>query len=181
LDDLKKWKTTNPETEIALVLNKQDLAKLPLTARTQKLNSSGIYSTTFAISALRYQGLDPLLEYLFSKSIPGNWEFTRESVTDQSKVALVEEVIREKIFRLSNQEIPYVTEQENIGWTTLADGTLRIDQYLIVPKASQRGILIGKERSKIHEIERQATETLKKMWNIDNLLLVLTVKSRKKK
>lgn len=46
--------------------------------------------------------------------------------------------IRAQLYRFLHQEIPYQVVQENLGWTEMDDGKLRIDQKLTVPKSSQR-------------------------------------------
>lgn len=55
-----------------------------------------------------------------------------------SDVDFLFEVIREKIYQQFHYEIPYLVSQENLGWTELTDGTLRIDQYIFVEKESQQ-------------------------------------------
>jgi hypothetical protein len=56
----------------------------------------------------------------------------------QTPLKLVGEIIREKIFRHTNKEVPYKVWQENVGWTEMPDGSLRIDQYLIVVHESHK-------------------------------------------
>ncbi|KAI3939476.1 hypothetical protein MKW98_022344, partial [Papaver atlanticum] len=59
------------------------------------------------------------------------------------------EVVREKLLDHIHQEIPYTLEHRLIDWKDLKDGSLRIEQHLIVSKPSRRRILIGEKGSKI--------------------------------
>lgn len=47
------------------------------------------------------------------------------------------------------QEVPYDIQHRLIDWKELRDGSLRIEQHFITSKLSQRGILVGKNGSKI--------------------------------
>lgn len=51
---------------------------------------------------------------------------------------IVEEIIREKIFKRTNKEIPYQTRQENVGFTPCKNGDLRIDQVVYVTKNAHK-------------------------------------------
>lgn len=75
--------------------------------------------------------------HLFDLAKPREWQYGEDLTTNQSDVSRVEEVIREKLFERLNKELPYSITQENIGWTNLSDGALRIDQRLIVDSQSQ--------------------------------------------
>lgn len=82
---------------------------------------------------------------------------------------MVHEVIREKIFRRLNRELPYQVYQENEGWTELTNGHLRIDQNLIVLKRSQRAIVIGLKGENVQGIALEASRDLstlfqRKVW-----------------
>jgi len=51
---------------------------------------------------------------------------------------MVEEIIREKIFKRTNKEVPYQTRQENVGFTPCKNGDLRIDQVVYVAKNAHK-------------------------------------------
>jgi len=77
----------------------------------------------------------------------------------------VQETIREKVFKRLNQEIPYLVKQENIGWTELPNGGIRIDQRLIVPKSSQRVVLLGKGGQLLKRITMEAARDLELIFD----------------
>lgn len=67
-----------------------------------------------------------------------------------TQVKLTTELIREKIYQLTQKEIPYLVDQETLGWTKLKDGTLRIDQIVYVEKESQKVFSIFKNFQKVN-------------------------------
>eukprot|EP00301_Raphidiophrys_heterophryoidea_P002646 c11234_g1_i1.p1 GENE.c11234_g1_i1~~c11234_g1_i1.p1 ORF type:complete len:363 (-),score=91.68 c11234_g1_i1:311-1399(-) len=131
---------------VTLVLNKIDLAKTAAHERsidwlTNKITETVKVDTCFRISAARNMNLEPLKTHLLNQAQPGKWMFPDNVKSDQSLLHQVEEVIREKVFRLSYKELPYSVGQRNIGWTRLERGDLRIDQALIVPREQHKLIL----------------------------------------
>jgi len=61
----------------------------------------------------------------------------KQQTTDLSPLERATEIIREKLYRRLNRELPYNIVQETRGWTDLPDGTLRIDQTIFVQRQSQ--------------------------------------------
>jgi len=150
-----------------LVVNKIDLVKpkdklLPVIA---KLNEGGLFAETFLTSALKGARVDALKDFLLKEAVSRAWEYSANAVTDSSPLERAEEIIREKVYQRLNQEVPYIVRQHNVGWTELPDGSLRIDQYLIVPKVSQKWMITGTKGSVIKAIATDATEDLQKIFN----------------
>jgi len=157
------------EAELILVINKIDKVKpdrlqLLMEALT---NESLIYmfKQVFSVSAATGENVDSLKEYLLSKSKPGKWEYSSTTRTDQPNVTKVTEIIREKILRRLNKEIPYQVEQQTTGWTVLEHGELQINQVLIVANHRQKSILIGKAGKAIRHIATAAAEEIKMVLN----------------
>eukprot|EP01113_Clastostelium_recurvatum_P013588 TRINITY_DN17235_c0_g1_i1.p1 TRINITY_DN17235_c0_g1~~TRINITY_DN17235_c0_g1_i1.p1 ORF type:complete len:414 (-),score=99.09 TRINITY_DN17235_c0_g1_i1:16-1257(-) len=155
------------EKQYILVLNKIDWVKpkdkvLPL---IERLNETKMFSDTFVVSALKGHNIQKLRTYLHSKSVLRPWVFPKEAKSDQSDYHKASEIIREKIYRRLNLEVPYAVRQVNMGWTNLANGDLRIDQNIIVPKAAQKMILVGRQGRVINYIFKEATEELERIFN----------------
>jgi len=149
------------------VLNKIDLVKpkdkvLPLIS---KLNETNIFSQTFITAAIDGYKVEDLKEYLVSRARPKEWEFAADVKSDNSPLQIVEEIIREKYFQRTNQEVPYGLKQVNVGWTDLPDGALRVDQNIIVPKLAQKAILIGKKGKNLKTVVKETTADLKEIFN----------------
>jgi GTP-binding protein Era len=74
------------------------------------------------------------------------------------------EMIREKVFRLTGQEIPYSTAVTVDSFSTKKRGALvTINATIHVEKASQKGIIIGRGGSKLKRIGEQARKDIEKM------------------
>jgi len=155
------------EKEFILVLNKVDLVhpKDKILQLISKLNETNLFKATFITAAISGYKVEEFKRYLISRAQPGNWVFSPEVVTNFSDPERAQEIIREKIYQRINQEVPYGVYQFNVGWTDLPDGSLRIDQSIMVPKLSQKAMLIGKQGKTIKAIIRQSAEDLKAIFN----------------
>merc|ERR1712137_544932 len=75
------------------------------------------------------------------------------------------EVIREKIYRRLNKELPYEIEQRNVDWFEMQDGTIRVENNLYVSSQSHKKILIGAGGRTLKYICNESQETLKEIFN----------------
>jgi len=140
---IKKLLEQAPNIKLVLVLNKVDLCKPKhrLLYLAKNLWEMVPYERCFMISAKSGDGVDDLENWLLEQAVPREWEFGANVSSDQSALDRVEEVIREKIYRNLHREIPYHVTQQNMGWTEIKNGSLRIDQGLIVHTSSHQKIL----------------------------------------
>jgi len=147
---------------VLVLLNKIDLVSkgklLPLIQRCSEMLPG---KEIVPISALKGDNL-PLVLELIEKGLPeGPKLFPEGEYTDQSERFLASEIIREKIFLLTREEIPYGVA------VTIDEFTEKEEKNLIVVKAtvhtdrdSHKGILIGKRGAMLKEIGTQAREEL---------------------
>ncbi|MDP6932608.1 MAG: GTPase Era, partial [Myxococcota bacterium] len=108
------------------------------------------------ISARTGDGVDAL-SAAWTKQLPeGPALFPTDQLMDCSESFVVSEIIREKIFRLTGQEIPYSTAVEVEAFEEIhRDGPnprVRIHARIIVERSSQKGIIIGKRGSMLKQI-----------------------------
>ncbi len=90
--------------------------------------------------------------------------FPEDTLTDMPQRFIAAEMIREKIFRLTGQEIPYSTAVTIDSFVTKKKGELvTINATIHVEQASQKGIVIGKGGSKLKSIGEQARKDIEKM------------------
>jgi len=155
-----------------LVLNKMDLTKnlkdyVPVKDRFLKHFPKLLdtFEEIFYISALTGEHCAELKEYLLSNAQPGDWEFAPNVHTDLSQLKIATEIIREKLFRHLNKEIPYSIKQENLGWTICPNGDLRIDQKLILAKHNHIRVVIGRNGEKIFAITTEARRDISVAFN----------------
>jgi len=143
-DAVEKIKAANKTT--FLILNKIDLLKkeelLPMLADLQSLFP---FDEIIPLSALTKFNTKELLETLV-KYMPENPPYyDTEIVSDAQERFFVSEMIREKIFELYEQEIPYSTTVDIVEFKEREVGKHFISADIVIERESQKGILIGKQ------------------------------------
>ena len=139
LEDLKE--ISKP---IFLLVNKADAVPkpnlLPVLDSYHKLHP---FRALFPISALRGDNVKELLDEAFNLLPEGAALFPGDIVSDQSERLLVSEMIREKVVRLTGEEIPYATAVEINEFKERSEQLVFIDAVIYVEKSSQKKIVIG--------------------------------------
>lgn len=165
---------------VILVLNKVDLLEkellLPMIKQYSELYS---FHAVMPLSALTGEGTDAVVDELLGLLPLGPRYFPEDIPTDASERFLATEIIREKVFLLTGQEIPYSTavtiesfqEDTKKGLTT-------IHASIVLERSSQKGIVIGKGGKKLKSIGIAARKDIEKMLD-QKVLLKLWVKVRK--
>lgn len=149
--------------------NKQKLLPL-LQERSTRLQCSHCVP----ISAQNGEGLE-LLESLLVKLMPlGPAMYPEDQVTDKTERFLAAEVIREKLMRRLNQELPYAVTVE-IEQFKEEEKLLRISGLIWVERDSQKAIVIGKDGAGLKAVGRGARLELEKMFE-KKIFLQLWVK-----
>jgi GTP-binding protein Era len=152
-EDMIRELLTGIATPIILVINKIDLRGGDVVSE-QPLPFS--YAKVMRISALVGTGVDLLVDEIIALLPPGPSYYPEDAVTDQTERFMAREIIREKIFLLTRQEIPYSCAVVVEEFKERQDGVTLIRAALNVEKESQKGILIGKGGKKLKEIGSQA-------------------------
>ncbi len=151
---------------VVLVLNKIDrVAKETLLPIIDELKDAYPFEAIVPISAKYESGAYYVLDEILRLLSEGPQFFNGAVITDQSREDLVAEFIREKIFLLAEQEIPYSTavRVENIEDNQEQQIT-KISATVFVEKPSQKGIIIGKDGRFIKKIGILAREELESLW-----------------
>ncbi|HSR39740.1 MAG TPA: GTPase Era [Phnomibacter sp.] len=161
-----------------LVLNKVDQASQSEVQKAIEFFSAGNYRKVIAISALKQLGLQELLDSILELLPEGEPYFSTEDLSDLPTKFFVSELIREKIFELYHQEIPYHTAvviQEFSEKATLT----KIRADIVVQREMQKVIMIG---DKGQMIKRLGTESRKEIEQFigGKVFLELFVKVRPK-
>jgi GTP-binding protein Era len=141
-------------TPVILVINKTDLLVKNRVDTDQSLSFP--YAAVIRISALVGTGVDLLEKKLIAFLPPGPPYYPADVMTDQTERFMAREIIREKIFHLTRQEIPYSCAVVVEDFKEREAGAIWIRATINVEKDSQKGILIGKGGSKLKEIGKQA-------------------------
>ena len=142
---------------LLLALNKIDLINkgdlLPLIDLYKEFLP---FKAIVPISALEQDGLDELKEEL-QKLLPVSPPYYPQDIlSDQPERFFVAEIIRERIFHLFHEEIPYSTEVVVEEFKERPTGKDYIYAVIYVERDSQKGILIGKKGEALKKIGAQA-------------------------
>ena len=160
-----------------LILNKIDKRpKQELLPVIDHLRSRHPFTSIIPVSALKGDGLDAVLKELNTLLRPGPALFPADMETDQSEAFLVSEIIREKIYLRTRQELPYSTA---VTVSHIVESTekklISISARIHVETESQKGILIGREGSMIKAVGRDARKDLEGFFGM-HVFLDLTVR-----
>lgn len=130
---------------VILLVNKMDLIKnaqvLPLVDRLSKLYP---FDEILPISARLGTGIDELMKEIMKRLPVGPPFYPKDQVSEHPERFFVAELIREQIFILYKQEIPYSCAVNIIQYEENASRDI-IEAEIVVNRDSQKGILIGKK------------------------------------
>lgn len=151
---------------VILVVNKIDYAKDrgALMAYLQEVAAAHAFAEIVPVSAKQGSNLDELLKTL-EKHLPENPPlFGEDDVTDQTERQLAAELIREKVFRLCGEEIPYAVAVAIDKFEE--EGRLRrIFATILVDRDSHKAIIIGKGGEKLKTISTQARQDMERAFD----------------
>lgn len=154
LETLKK-----KELPIILLVNQVDRFPKP-----EILPVLDFYHKEFAfadlipISAKNGIQMDVLLQKTFELLPEGELVFPEDQISDQTERSIVSELIREKIYHFTVEEIPYGTTVTVDKFEERADGIVEIHASFTVERESQKGIVIGKGGQMMKQIGQAARE-----------------------
>lgn len=167
-----------------LIINKTDLSnEAKVMARIQLWHKRLKNITeTIPVSALNERNTE-VINKLIVKYLPeGPAYYPKDQLTDRSERFFVNEIIREKILLLYQQEIPYsvevVTHSFKKGKTKKGEDLIRIESYIYVMRESQKAIIIGKNGAGIKQLGEQSRVDVEKFLG-QKVYLEFTIKVRK--
>ena len=144
-----------------LVINKIDTVEkeslLPVIAAWTKVFD---FDSVVPVSAKNGDGLDILLADMQKYASDGPHLFPDDSITDQPERQICAELIREKILRSVEKEVPHGTAVEISRFSERDNGILDIEATIYCEKPSHKGILIGKNGSMLRQIGAEAREEI---------------------
>lgn len=130
----------------------------------------------FPISALTGEGVQPLLNALRARLQPGPRFFPEDMRTDQTEAFLVSEIVREQVYRLLREEIPYSCAVTVEGLREEAGRPLlSIAATIHVESESQKVICVGRKGAMIKAVGTAARAELERMFGT-HVFLQLFVK-----
>lgn len=165
-DDRKVLSLLPPKADVLLIANKIDRVAdkaemLPFVEEVSKLRE---FSEIVPMSAKRNEDVGHLLTTLLSHLPEGEPIYGEDDLTDRSERFLAAEILREKVFRWTGDELPYTStvliekfEQE---------GRLRrIFATILVDRAGHKAMVIGQKGAKLKQINTDARLDMEKLFD----------------
>jgi GTP-binding protein Era len=151
---------TQVKTPAYLLINKIDLIE-PEQYKTlfEEYEKSGIFKEIIGISALENKNVDTLVEKLKDSVEEGPMYFPADQVTDHPERFLVGEIIREKLLKYLEDEIPHGVAVEIEAYEEKTNIT-NISAVIYCEKKSHKGMIIGKEGRKLKGVGKSAREDM---------------------
>ena len=161
-----------------LAINKIDLLadKTVLMKQIETYANMYDFDAVVPVSAQSGSGIDPLKDELKKLCMPGGHMFSEDTLTDQPERVLAAEIVREKVLRLLDKEVPHgvavVTESMEES-----DFITDIHAVIYTEKDAHKGIIIGKGGQMLKKIGTQARIDMERFFDCKiNLQLWVKVK-----
>jgi len=167
-----------PSKPVFLVANKLDLVgrRADLAPWLQEMQQRHAFAEFVPMSATRRADVDRLLAIVEPYLPEQPWLYAEDALTDRSDRFLAAEVVREKLFRLTGDELPYTS-------TVVVDrfeeeGELRrIAATIVVEREAHKGMVIGAGGERLKRIGAEARQELEHLLEA-RVFLELWVKVR---
>lgn len=149
--------------KVILVINKVDrVNKGALAEYISSVCADYDFHSVIPISALENDGVDIIFDELEKLLVPSPHFFPDDMLTDQPERILLAEIIREKILRLTEDEVPHgvavvIEEYKDEG------NIIKVRAEIFCEKEAHKSILIGKNGAMLKKIGTYAREDAEKM------------------
>lgn len=161
----KLWGRGEQVPPVILAINKADQIKQPakLLALIDEANLRHPYAAIIPLSAKTGKSLDLLLTELARHLPEGEPVYDPDTLTDRSERFLATEIIREKVFRLSGEEVPYgcavsIEKFEEEG------NLRRIHATVLVDRPGHKSILVGAKGERMKRIATEARLDMERLF-----------------
>ncbi len=162
---IEKFKTI--DMPAILAINKIDMLREKDALMKQILEYSKLYDfdAVVPVSAQDGSGMNELLDELKKQAGEGGHFFDDDALTDQPEKVIVSEIIREKILRLCDKEIPHGTAVVIEKMKTRDNGILDIDATIFCERDTHKRIIIGKNGAMLKKISTFARQDIEKFFD----------------
>ncbi|HPX76005.1 MAG TPA: GTPase Era [Bacteroidales bacterium] len=149
-------KLSKVNVPVVCLINKIDLADQQKVEELQEFWKENLPNAEiYAISALKKFNIEGLFDRIIELLPEGPAWFPKDQLTDKTERFIVSEIVREKIFKNYQKEIPYSCEVV-VEEFKEEETIIRIKFNIIVERQSQKGIIIGHKGASIKKVGTQA-------------------------
>jgi GTP-binding protein Era len=162
-----------------LALNKIDLVEQARATRLlERFGRLHHFRDSSALSAATGDGVERLMASVCDLLPEGPQYFPDDILTDLPERFIAAEIIREKVFRLTHEEIPYSVAVTVESFKERENGVVAIGAVVTVERDSQKGIIIGKKGEMLKKIGTEARKEIEDLLQT-RVFLELFVRVRK--
>ena len=183
LDDAKVLALLPAHKPVILVANKLDAVgrRQELLPWLKSMQERHAFAQYVPMSARKEADVQRLLAVVEPYLPEQEWLYEEDAVSDRSERFLAGEIVREKLFRLCGDELPYtstvVVERFEEEPGRMADRMVRVAATIVVERDAQKGIVIGEGGERLKRIGTQARQDLERLLG-GKVFLELWVKVR---
>ena len=164
---------------VILALNKTDLVDEERTLRLlERFGRLPAFRAFVPISAVTGAGVDRLISEVCGLLPEGPQYFPDDILTDLPERFIAAEIVREKVFRLTHEEIPYSVAVTVESFKERENGVIAIGAVVTVERDSQKGIVIGRKGEMLKKIGTEARKEIEDLLQT-RVFLELFVRVRK--
>lgn len=150
-----------------LVLNKVDVSKKePLLELAQELTQIADFAEVFFVSALTGDGVPEMKAALAATMPQSEWHYPEDQVSNASERLLATEVTREQLYLQLHEELPYDSAVRPESYAQREDGSVEIHQQIVIARASQKPIVLGKHGARVKAIGEAARKELAEILGV---------------
>ena len=144
-----------------LVINKIDTVERPRLLEVMALYSAAYdFGAIIPISAKTGEGIPDLLDEMEKYAVEGPHLFPDDMITDQPERQICAELVREKLLKCLDKEIPHGTAVEVTRFTERDNGIIDLEVTIYCEKDSHKGIIIGKKGAMLKRIGELARKDI---------------------
>jgi len=162
IQDVLGKKVTIP---VVLVINKIDLLSDKNLVLKKIADWAALYPfrEIVPVSAGRNDGVEHLVSVVSGYLPEGPAMFPDDILTDMPEKFIVAEMIREKVFRLTRDEVPYSTAVVVESFIERENGVIAISAAIMLERETQKGIIIGTKGEMLKKIGTQARQDIERL------------------
>lgn len=175
-DDFIIEKLKHVHQPIYLVINKIDqVSPNDLPDIIAQYQDSLPFKAIVPISALQGNNVNELLNQLVAQLPTGPQYYPADQVSDHPERFVIAEMIREKVFLNTRQEVPHSVAVDVTSIKREDDETVHVSANIVVERPGQKGIIIGKQGAMLKKIGTAARLDIQRLLG-DRVFLQLWVK-----